>query len=93
MEEVGIKATNKKPALNKEDQTLLNKTFVITGAFDKPRAELEEIIISKGGKVLNSISRKTDYLLCGENAGSKLEKAQNLNIKILQLSDFIILTN
>ena len=93
LEEVGIKATNKKPALNKEDQTLLNKTFVITGAFDKPRAELEEIIISKGGKVLNSISRKTDYLLCGENAGSKLEKAQNLNIKILQLSDFIILTN
>ncbi len=92
LEEIGIQANNKNQ-ISSENQVLRGKSFVITGTFEKPRAEIEESIASLGGKILNSISRKTNYLLCGENAGSKLEKAQTLNIQILSLSDLEILIN
>ena len=60
-----------------------NKTFVITGKFNNfSREELAEIIKSFGGKISSSVSKNTNILLCGENAGSKLSKAQNLKIEI-----------
>ena len=62
-------------------------TFVITGTLSAPRAEVERLIEDHGGKVSSSVSKKTDYLLVGENAGSKLDKAQKLGIKIIEEQD------
>lgn len=67
---------------------IAGKTFVITGTLSKPRPELKKIIESLGGKVSNSISGKTDYLLAGEKAGSKRNKAETLNITILDEETF-----
>jgi DNA ligase (NAD+) len=66
-----------------------NKTFVITGTLSGfSREEVAERIISFGGKVTSSVSSKTDYLISGENAGSKLSKAQALGVKILNEENF-----
>ena len=59
------------------------KTFVITGTLSVPRKEIAERIEEAGGYVSSSISSKTDYLVVGEDAGSKVEKAEALGIKKL----------
>jgi DNA ligase, NAD-dependent len=60
------------------------KTFVITGTLEAmTRDEAKEYIENRGGKVTGSVSKKTDFLLCGENAGSKLEKAKTLGVEII----------
>ena len=66
---------------------LEGKTFVITGTLDSfTRDEARDYIQSFGGKVTSSVSTKTDYLVAGENAGSKLQKAQDLGVEILDES-------
>jgi DNA ligase (NAD+) len=61
--------------------TLAGKTFVITGTLPTlKREEAKELIEKAGGKVTGSVSKKTDYLVTGEAAGSKLEKALELGI-------------
>jgi DNA ligase (NAD+) len=62
---------------------LQGKTFVITGTLPIPRGEAAAIIESHGGKTLSSVSSKLNYLIAGEEAGSKLEKAEKLQIPIL----------
>ncbi|HEY4691733.1 MAG TPA: NAD-dependent DNA ligase LigA [Anaerolineae bacterium] len=62
---------------------LSGKTFVITGALSKPRDEIAAMIKAAGGKVTDSVSQKTDYLVAGESPGSKLTKAQSLGVPIL----------
>ena len=58
--------------------------FVITGSFrNYSRLQIKELLEQKGAKVTNSISSKTNFLIVGENAGSKLEKARKNNIKII----------
>jgi DNA ligase (NAD+) len=57
------------------------------------RDEAKKIIISNGGKVSSSVSSKTDYLLAGENAGSKLSKAEKLNILIINENEFFNMVN
>ena len=64
------------------------KTFVITGTLSKSRSYFKEIIENNGGEVSNSISKKTSYLLSGENPGSKIAKAKLLNINIINESNF-----
>jgi DNA ligase (NAD+) len=64
-------------------------TWVLTGALGKPREEFAELIRSHGGKVSGSVSAKTSYVLAGEDAGSKLEKATKLGVKILSEADFL----
>jgi DNA ligase (NAD+) len=59
------------------------KTFVITGTLSKPRDEIAAQIKAAGGKVTDSVSKKTDYVVAGEAAGSKLAKAQQLGVTIL----------
>ena len=59
------------------------KTFVITGTLSQPRAEVQARIESAGGYVSSALSSKTDYLIVGEDAGSKLEKARKMGTKIL----------
>ncbi len=67
----------------------VGKTFVITGTLSKPRDHFKELIESQGGKTSDSVSKRTDYLLCGEDAGSKLEKAKTLGVKILDEAEFL----
>lgn len=67
---------------------LAGKTFVITGTLSKPRAHYEDLIRTAGGRVTSSVSSATDYLLCGNEPGSKLEKAKALKITILTEEDF-----
>jgi DNA ligase (NAD+) len=73
-----------------ENGKLKGKTIVVTGALkSKTREEIEELITNLGGKAGSSVSKKTDVLVVGEKAGSKLEKAQQLNIQIMTEADFL----
>ena len=72
------------PVLISTDGPLAGMTFVITGTLPTlTRDDAKDIIQDAGGKVMGSISKKTDYLLAGEKAGSKLVKAQNIDVVIL----------
>ncbi len=67
------------------DNMFYDKTLVITGKFSKnSRDELTEIMQKMGAKITGSVSGKTDFLLCGEDAGSKLAKAQKLGVRIIK---------
>jgi DNA ligase (NAD+) len=69
------------------------KIFVLTGELKNyTRERAGEIIRSLGGKVASSVSKKTDYVIAGTNAGSKLKKAKELNVKIIDETEFDILT-
>lgn len=64
-------------------------TFVLTGALEKyTRDQASEIIENFGGKTSGSVSKKTTYVLAGEEAGSKLTKAQELGVAIISESEF-----
>lgn len=64
---------------------LENKTFVITGTMENyKRDEIKELIEKNGGKVTGSVSKNTDVVLCGQNAGSKLTKAKDLNVEVYE---------
>ena len=65
------------------NENFVDKTFVITGTLSRGRDEIKEMIENVGGKVSDSVSRKTDYLVLGENPGSKYDKAMALGIKII----------
>lgn len=70
-------------------EKLDGKTFVLTGTLPGlKRDEAEKIIEENGGRTSGSVSRKTDYVLAGESAGSKLDKAKKLNIKIIDEEQF-----
>jgi len=62
---------------------LSGKTFVLTGALSRPRPEFEKMIAAAGGKATGSVTKKTDYLVAGEGGGSKRQKAEKLNIPII----------
>jgi DNA ligase (NAD+) len=65
-------------------QTLAGKTFVVTGTLAGfSREKVKEFIQSHGGKVTDSVSRRTDYLVVGEDPGSKVDKAKELGVKLL----------
>ncbi len=74
----------------KQGVRLKNKTFVLTGTLESmSREQAKEKIQSLGGEVLASISKKLDYLVVGENPGSKYEKAKELGIKIIKEKEFL----
>lgn len=74
--------------IDESEKTLLNVQVAITGKIESmSRDELKGILISMGAKVTSSISKKTDYLIAGESAGSKLDKAQTLGVRIIGASD------
>jgi DNA ligase (NAD+) len=68
---------------------LAGKTLVVTGTLSKyKREEIEALIVQHGGRASGSVSKKTDYLVAGENAGSKLEKAQSLGVPVIDEAEF-----
>lgn len=74
---------------NEEDNRFEGKTFVLTGSLDKySREEASNLIEKFGGKTSSSVSKKTSYVLAGEDAGSKLTKAQNLGVAIITEAEF-----
>lgn len=79
----------KSPAKKSKSHLFSDKTFVLTGTLPNfTRLEAENLIKERGGKVTSSVSAKTDYLLLGEDPGSKYEKAKKLGIKILDEKAF-----
>ncbi len=71
-------------------QVFAGKTFVVTGGLQRfTREEVKEFIEKRGGRVTESVSKKTDYVLVGQNPGSKLEKARALNIPVLDEAQFL----
>ena len=70
-------------------ETLAGKTFVVTGTLTKyTRDEIHALIDQHGGKPTSSVSSKTDYLVAGDNAGSKLAKAEKLGVQVLTETEF-----
>ena len=73
-----------------EDTRFEGKVFVLTGSLEKfTRGEASNIIEKFGGKTSSTVSKKTDYVIAGEEAGSKLTKAQNLGVTILSEDEFL----
>ena len=86
LREAGVDFTSHE---EKKDERFAGKTFVLTGTLSRyTRDEASAIIESYGGKASGSVSKKTSYVLAGENAGSKLTKAENLGIPILTEDEF-----
>ncbi len=84
------KGLNMKSLKRVEDSRFKGLTFVLTGTLPTlKRSEAGEIIESFGGKTSSSVSKKTDYVLAGEEAGSKLTKAESLGIKIITEEEFL----
>jgi DNA ligase (NAD+) len=85
--ERGVKPATE-PRTTKPDSTIKGTTWVLTGTLSQPRDEIAEILISRGGKVSASVSKKTSFVLAGEDAGSKLDKAKQMGIRVLTEADF-----
>jgi DNA ligase (NAD+) len=69
-------------------QELAGETWVITGTLGRPRDEIAELIRRHGGTVSGSVSKKTSYVLAGEEAGSKLDKAKSLGVTVVDEAMF-----
>ncbi len=73
-----------------QSDVLKDKTFVITGTLENlSRQEAEKMVLDNGGKVSSSVSKKTSFVLAGESAGSKLEKANSLGVAVLTQEEFL----
>ncbi len=87
---VGVRPEPLRPAAAKAGKLVFaGKTFVLTGTLPKrERAEAEALIKERGGKVSGSVSKVTSYVLAGEKAGSKLDKARQLGVPVIDEADF-----
>ncbi|HEX4125729.1 MAG TPA: NAD-dependent DNA ligase LigA, partial [Tepidisphaeraceae bacterium] len=80
----------KAPSEPTADLPLAGQTIVVTGTLERlDRSEIEALIVKLGGKASGSVSKKTTYLVAGENAGSKLAKAQQLGVPVLTEGEFL----
>ena len=91
LEQLGISLKNQKKQVSHKDTTLAGKTFLFTGTLSQlKRSDAEEKVEENGGKIVSGVSSKLDYLVVGDDAGSKLEKAKRIQtIKIISEEDFI----
>ena len=88
----GLQVEDEK-APGKIEAGIAGKTFVFTGSLKHfTRKEAEDFIVSLGGRAAGSVSKKTDYVVAGDEAGSKLDRARSLGVKILAEAEFIELT-
>ena len=78
------------PPKSKASNELAGMTIVVTGTMQNfTRQQIEQAIKDHGGKASSSISKKTTFLIAGEDAGSKLEKARKLGVKVIDENEFI----
>jgi DNA ligase (NAD+) len=84
----GLRLTSDPKTVTPGDSKIKGTIWVITGTLSKPRDEIAERIIRQGGKVSGSVSKKTSFVLAGEEAGSKLEKARKLGLPIIAEDEF-----
>lgn len=89
LKSLGLKLTNPDFEGTKAARKLDGLTFVITGTLPRPRKEIEELIEREGGRVSSSVSKGTDYLIVGEEPGSKLEKARSFGIRTISYEEFL----
>ena len=88
LERVGVKMDDPEP-VEDDDLPLSGKSIVVTGTLQHyKRDEIKKLIEELGGRASSSVSKKTDYLVAGEKAGSKLEKAEKLGVEVLTEEDF-----
>ncbi len=90
LEKLENKISVKNPALNSKQQKFLGKTFVLTGGLknmtrDEARIKIREL----GGNISESVSQKTSFVIAGSEAGSKLERAQKLGVKVVSEKEFL----
>ena len=90
LKEIGLKFKFEEDELKEvKDNPIKGKNFLATGRLQKyKRNEIKDIILEKGGNYLSAVSKNLDFLIAGEKAGSKLEKAQNLGIRVLSEDEF-----
>ena len=94
LREAGVKMEVDRDSAAEIDERFVGKTFVLTGKMDGfTRSEAAKIIEERGGRVASSVSKNTDCLIAGEKAGSKLRKAQDLGIRIVDEAEFVSLTS
>lgn len=87
LKKAGVNVTSKEE--ESSDNRFEGKTFVLTGTLENyTRGEVSNLIEKYGGKTSSSVSKKTDYVLAGEEAGSKLTKAQALGVTIISETEF-----
>ena len=88
LRDLGVKLTEERKA-RPAGADLAGKTFVVTGTLQNySRDEIEGLVKQLGGKATGSVSKKTDYVVAGENAGSKLDKAKQLGVTVLTEEEF-----
>ncbi|MBS5842090.1 MAG: NAD-dependent DNA ligase LigA [Clostridiales bacterium] len=90
LKELGLNLVHEEDSTPPSNDSIYGKIFVLTGTLPSlKRAEAQKMIEDFGGKCSSSVSAKTDFVLAGEEAGSKLEKARKLGIKIINEADFL----
>ncbi len=90
LKSLGLKITNPDfKGKEKGERPLEGLTFVITGTLPRPRNEVEELIESLGAHASSLVSKSTDYVIVGENPGSKLQKAQSLGVKTISYEELL----
>ena len=87
LKDLGVNTKYLGKEINTESK-VSGKTFVITGTLSKPRDEYKEVLESLGANVTGSVTKKTDYVLVGENPGSKYDKAKELGITIISEEEY-----
>ncbi|GAQ94484.1 DNA ligase [Thermodesulfovibrio aggregans] len=89
LKSLGLTLANPDYKEKEESLPLKGLTFVITGTLPKPRYEVQDMIEKAGGKVSSSVSKNTDYLVVGEEPGSKLAKANQLGVKTISYEELL----
>jgi len=91
--DLGVRTTDLNKVGKVVSNTLTSKIFVITGTLSKPREYFSELIENAGGKVSTSVSKKTSFVLAGGDAGSKLDKANELNVSVISEEELLKMLN
>ena len=90
LQKVGLKLKSTRKRIEPGTGLLAGKSIVVTGTLEKfGRADIEAMIKELGGKVAGSVSSKTSYVVAGENAGSKLDKAKSLGVEVIDEAEFL----
>jgi len=90
LQSVGVNPVMEKEPEPKGGLPLVGKTVVVTGTLGKfERKEIEDLIVKLGGKASGSVSKKTSFVIAGESAGSKLDKAKELGVEVIDEAEFV----